>query len=749
MKKIAFLIIIALFPVSLYSQVETHYYQKGDTIHNEFRKIKGLGNNNVVKMPEFDLKELIEEDQRMENENLPYRFGKPFNVSYSLKDGAWTDIDNGRLWTLSFSSEGALSLNFVFDDFHLPEGAELYIENQKGTVLYGPVTTKDIPKSGFFLTDIIPGSQVKIYIFEPSDVKETSTLTIRRVVHGYRGNLTSDPYGNVGGSASCHIDVACEPSYAEESNAVALVLLSGGNYLCSGSLQMSTDLSFKPYFLTAFHCADSDINKVLSDSEISKAEAWMFKFFFKKTTCGGADYTGTTYNSATFRAAYAFTDFLLMEINHNLKQNTSLTWLGWDKSGSVPTSGVCIQHPAGDLMKIATSDNSAITSSINGYSNNGWRMRWNSDGGVTQGGSSGSPLLNQNKKVVGQVYGKKVEDINESTEICGRKNTHFGKFSLSWTGGGHTYDRLSNWLDPINSGKTTINSSHPLYISGPNIVCSSSVYYVENLSSNSDYSVTWSFKNASSLNSLIQQNSPSTNMCTINASSITFDPTLVATIWYGSTVLCSVEKELMRPKSLTGTIHQEGQYYNGRTYPSFTIDMDPIFAVNQVCQITLQSPKFKHMNFSTTTNPNTAVNLQRIDDETIQFSVSYQASDVDLRIYGTGNGSCNDFQLRVLAMKNPIDPSNPFYVNMSDNTIELGLNQAMMRNWTDDNSDADNSTQQPWMLNVYDATSAIKVYSKQVEGNRLNIDASGWSAGIYIIYAVIKGKTYSTKVTVK
>lgn len=93
MKKIAFLIIIALFPVSLYSQVETHYYQKGDTIHNEFRKIKGLGNNNVVKMPEFDLKELIEEDQRMENENLPYRFGKPFNVSYSLKDGAWTDID--------------------------------------------------------------------------------------------------------------------------------------------------------------------------------------------------------------------------------------------------------------------------------------------------------------------------------------------------------------------------------------------------------------------------------------------------------------------------------------------------------------------------------------------------------------------------------------------------------------------------------------------------------------------------------
>lgn len=476
MKNISSFIIVFLYSVSLYSQVETHYYQKGDIIHSEFSKIKGLGCNTITIMPKFDLHELIEEDKRTENTNLPYRFGKAFNVSYNLNDGTWTNVENGRLWTMSFSSEGALSLNFVFDDFHLPEGAELYIENQKETVLYGPVMTKDIPKSGFFLTDIIPGSQVKIYIYEPSDVKGTSTLTIRRVVHGYRGNLTSDPYGNVGGSESCHIDVACKPSYAEESNAVALVLLSGGNCLCSGSLLMSTDLSFKPYFLTAFHCADSNTNKVLSDSEISNAEAWMFKFFFKKTTCGGTDYTGTTYNSATFRAGYAFTDFLLMEINHNLKQNTSLTWLGWDKSGNVPSSGVCIQHPAGDLMKIAISDNSAITSSINGYSDNGWRMRWNNDGGVTQGGSSGSPLLNQNKKVVGQVYGKKAEDVNESTEICGRKNTHFGKFSLSWTGGGHTYDRLSNWLDLNNTGKITINSSHPLYISGPDIVCSSSVY---------------------------------------------------------------------------------------------------------------------------------------------------------------------------------------------------------------------------------------------------------------------------------
>lgn len=284
-------------------------------------------------------------------------------------------------------------------------------------------------------------------------------------------------------------------------------------------------------------------------------------------------------------------------------------------------------------------------------------------------------------------------------------------------------------------------------ITGPSIICSSATYYIDDLPAG--YSVTWSFKNASSLNSLIQQIPPSTNHCIITPGSTNIDHTLVATIWKNNTALVTIEKDIMTPKSLTGTIHQEGQYYYGRNYPSFTIGMESIFAVNQVCQITLQSPKFKHMNFSTTTNPNATVNLQRMDDETIRFSVPLTTTDVDLRIYGTGNGSCNDFELRVLAMKNPIDPSNPFYINMSGNTIELELNQAMIRNLNDGNIENYNNIQQPWMLNVYEATTARKVYSEQIEGNSQNIDVSGWNAGIYIIYAVINGKTYSTKVTVK
>ena len=65
-------------------------------------------------------------------------------------------------------------------------------------------------------------------------------------------------------------------------------------------------------------------------------------------------------------------------------------------------------------------------------------------------------------------------------------------------------------------------------ITGKNIICESSNYYLNFLPTG--YSVTWSFKNASSLNSLIQQNTPSTNQCTITPGNTSIDNTLVATI---------------------------------------------------------------------------------------------------------------------------------------------------------------------------------------------------------------------------
>lgn len=279
-------------------------------------------------------------------------------------------------------------------------------------------------------------------------------------------------------------------------------------------------------------------------------------------------------------------------------------------------------------------------------------------------------------------------------------------------------------------------------ITGPSIVCTEATYLIDGLPSS--YTVTWAFKENSSLNSLIHQNTPSANQCTIIPGDTGFDKTLVATIWKNNTALCTVEKGIMTPCPLNGTIHQEGTYYHGMTYPSFTIEMDPLFIMNQACDVTLQSPKFKYMNFSTYTNPNTAVSLQRIDDETIKIRMGYQTTNVELRIYGTADGSCNDFELRTVAQRFPLVFGTPVHINMHGSRISLDLDQALLT--TPDRSYGVGIAQQPYTFDIFEATTGRKVYSGQI-GEEMDIDTTGWNTGVYIINVVVNGKTYSSKMT--
>ncbi|MDP3441680.1 MAG: hypothetical protein Q8T08_02370 [Ignavibacteria bacterium] len=375
---------------------------------------------------------------------------------------------------MEFQSYGAYSINFVFDQFSLSDSAKLYIINAGGTILYGPVSSKQNTKNAYFLTDLIQGDNVTIYLYEPYSEKGKSKLTIKRVVHAFKNIFSNMAYGNLGGSESCNNNIACFPAWDEESDAVALVLLSDGTEWCSGSLLMTANQSFRPFFLSAFHCIDSSIPKgSLSATEIANAENWMFKFQYKMTTCGGSTATtGITYNGAVFRAAWNATDFSLMEMDNSPVGDTQFSWLGWDRSGNTPTSGTGIHHPAGDVMKISFDVNQFQTSSWNG-TNNHWLLAF--DDGVVQKGSSGSPILDQNDRVVGQLHGN--QNYNQDSSFCDQPRAEYGRFNNSWTGGVTNTTRLSNWLDPCGSGAITTNTARTPYISGPSLVCSSGSSY--------------------------------------------------------------------------------------------------------------------------------------------------------------------------------------------------------------------------------------------------------------------------------
>ena len=80
----------------------------------------------------------------------------------------------------------------------------------------------------------------------------------------------------------------------------------------------------------------------------------------------------------------------------------------------------------------------------------GWEI------GVTEGGSSGSPLFDQNGRIIGQLFGGQAECIGTSD------NDDFdlyGRFAISWDNGTTSATRLKEWLDPTGANPNILNGS--------------------------------------------------------------------------------------------------------------------------------------------------------------------------------------------------------------------------------------------------------------------------------------------------
>lgn len=452
------------------------------------------------------------------------------------------------MWSLTIEADSAVSLNFIFKDFHLPENAELFIVNHDNSIVYGPVTSHSISNEKHFLTDIIPDSRATILLYEPFSSQGLSSLTINKVIYGYNSVLFNQENRLENPTDSCQIDVPCYPSCEPEAKAVALVLSADGEWCCSGSLVMSTDLSFKPYFLTAFRCIDSDNNGVLSETEISDAQNWMFKFNYIRTTCGSNSIrTPYTYNGSIFRAAYYTTGFALLEINQNLPKDGRHLWLGWDRTNNTPSRGICIHHPIGDVMKVAIDVHPLSTQSWHGNGN-----QWQSDfdAGTVLYGSIGAAFLNNEKKVVGQLNGDPTR--LDFANFCNQPRGYFGKFSLSWTGDGlNNNKRLNNWLDPNGTGIDKMPSSSDFEIVGQKYIYNNSCIY--SLSSlPTTMSVHWVLTGINAANFVVENNTPSTNMCRITRiDGAEFSDsdilTISAQVFYGSTLIGTVSRQVRAP----------------------------------------------------------------------------------------------------------------------------------------------------------------------------------------------------------
>ncbi|MBN8568268.1 MAG: T9SS type A sorting domain-containing protein [Ignavibacteria bacterium] len=406
-------------------------------------------NRNVasVYMPQVDTKKLFEEDQiTAKMLDVPYRFGTVVNVSYNpANSGTWDELSDGsRIWRLSIKSPDALSIYTIFNDFYLPEGAKLFAYNSSKSIVLGAFTSINNREDKIFAVAPIPDKEIILEYYEPASVKNQGRLFISQLVHGYK-----DIFGYINNQSDalpCNININCPigAPWVEQKRSVArMTFVDGsGSFLCTGSMINNTAGNRTQYFLTAEHCTSSNYGSMV------------FYFNYESPTCIGT--TGPlnqTVVGAQVKAENYATDFRLLQIQSPIPSSYNIYFNGWDRSGNTPLVETAIHHPAGDNKKISIDSNASISSSGFGGRLPGgfWQVIW--DYGMTEGGSSGCPLFDQNQRVVGQNLGG-VSSQCENPQIVAKV---FGKLSQSWSNGGSSTNQLKDWLDPGNTGAVTVD----------------------------------------------------------------------------------------------------------------------------------------------------------------------------------------------------------------------------------------------------------------------------------------------------
>lgn len=435
---------------------------------------------------------LLREDS-LDMGSKTYRFATATKMNVDFVASAhWVTRGALTYGRLLIVAPDAKSLSLNFSAFAIPDFGELTIYNAGGTIA-GPITSKENNDSQTWASPVFNGDSIWIEAKLLTKQKGALKLGISALAYGYR-DFDLSKVGGFGASGSCLAsnNVVCFGNVWEvERNAVCLLLDANGERFCSGSMINNSCNNNVPYILSANHCLPG----------AGPVSQWRFMFQYWSPVCNPTqdDPNYIQFYGSTLRANADPSDFVLLQLNQMPDPNSGITYLGWDRTVNAASSGATIHHPMCDVMKISTFNSAPERQDnyvfVNGKKPAGslhWIVSWNN--GVTEHGSSGAPLLNQSKKIVGQLSG----GPSYCNAPAGLMKDAFGRFDNSWTGLGTNATRLSNWLDPSNFGNTTTPSINLSHIAGSGFVCTTSSYSVANLQPGTSV-VSWSSSNNSIL----------------------------------------------------------------------------------------------------------------------------------------------------------------------------------------------------------------------------------------------------------
>lgn len=407
-----------------------------------------------VQMKSFDLTVVQAEDVINDAaKSSPWRFGYKYDTDFNLDNaGNWENLPNGgRIWRMEIKAPGAITMNFLLKDLTIPDGAQLYFHDAANTNRVGAYTSRNNREDGLLGTELVFGDDVIVEYYEPSTVVGQGFFTIENVIHGYRtlDAVQDNLLKALNSSGACNIDVNCPLGdiWWNQIRSVAMIVVNG-NGACTGALINNTCDDGTPYFLTANHCLGGGTGN------------WAFRFNWQSPegteSCATSPNSSTstfdeTANGATVLVSGSQADHALLQID-NMTEADAVTYgafyAGWNSNDAEAgvTSAIGIHHPSGDVKKICAENDAPYHQTAGGASV--WYIdEW--EEGVTEPGSSGSPLFDQEGRIIGQLYG--------GAAACSGTNNNgaydfYGRLGVSWGLG------IDGYLNPTSCGPATTSN---------------------------------------------------------------------------------------------------------------------------------------------------------------------------------------------------------------------------------------------------------------------------------------------------
>lgn len=307
--------------------------------------------------------------------------------------------DGRMVWRAEVHSEGARALRLRLCECDLPAGAEVVVyAADDPSEAYGPLVARAAGEA--LWTPTVFADRVVVEVRAPAGSGEVR-VAVDQVVHTYRdlgellglGRTDVDRPARAFKNLSCMNEVVSDASWVSDiARAVAAygLVTDRNQVFCTGSLLNDTDPDTQvPWFLTANHCL----------SRASEARDIEVFWDYRTQRVGGSvprlrDLPRTV--GAELMTTDRDTDLTLLRLTGNVPADRF--YAGWTfDSPSRGEAIVGVHHPEGSHMRISYGEYEGVDRQDPGLHEVTW------DDGVTAPGSSGSPLYNASKQVLGQL----------------------------------------------------------------------------------------------------------------------------------------------------------------------------------------------------------------------------------------------------------------------------------------------------------------------------------------------------------